>query len=443
MKTRTNRGAALVTVLVFALVFSVIGLAFLQLAAYEVGATIYRDSSSTAFFAADAGIEAAKGRIFQDGTWRDGFPEPGDPCGDGRYVLTITDSLYRGEPASILRSSGYVKNARRNVEVFGQIVQAAFFEGIWAKDQIKLGGNAKIDGHAHADGCFSKNTGSPGSTTPCYTDEEMLALRNCVDGNCGDQFSHGYLITPPKAYTEPDSFPGATYYYVRATDVGGPLAEILDRNRQSFVPKRTVPVTLKSGHYFYRPNPGNFSQVGPYSAAGSWFPLDTARGDRTVIANFGEMANGHGDVADIDIVNGGGPVIASTLINARFTGISKSDRLDPRFWQGGELVVKTDARFEPENGVTMIVKDLRRANATVALGTRGGCGLTYVTGNVFLGNGSATIEGTLICLTSVELTGTLVARWNPCFIQKGPPWVRFVGEGTSGLFQVLLWRETP
>jgi len=435
MNHKRESGAALIMVLMFALVFSVVGLAFLTLSVYELRGTDYRDRSSSAFFVADGGIEAAKAYLFHDGTWRGGFPAPGMVIGQGACVLAVRDSTYKNKPALALVSSGSIGNATRNVTVLGEVVNAATLLNFYATNQIRLGGNVKIKGLAHADGCIAPAAGAPGSLGTCYTDDQLVALtKPCKDGNCGDQLSHGYQIKPPRAYTEPDSFPRATYYYVKATDVAGPLAEVLDRNGKSLVPPRFIPVTVKAGRYLYSLDPNHLS--GPLS----YFPL--AAGDVGVVVNFAEKVVGHGGLADIDIVNGGTDV-ACTIINTSFHGVTKADRLNTAMWSGGDVTLKAKSTFLPAIGITMIAHNLKRANADVVLGTANSCGLTYVTGDMLLGNGNAEVNGTVICLGSIELTGNLSATWNNCYFEKAPSWLTSPSSDTSGLFQVLLWKEEP
>src|SRR5512146_1536261 len=69
----SERGMALLTVLVFAFVFLIGVTAFFAIAGYEAGQAQMRQDSARAFYLADGAIEQAKGELVMNGRWTAGY----------------------------------------------------------------------------------------------------------------------------------------------------------------------------------------------------------------------------------------------------------------------------------------------------------------------------------------------------------------------------------
>ena len=202
-----QQGMALMTVLVFSFIFVLGVAAFFTVAAYEANRAEISEHSTRAFFLADGAIERAKGELLFDGRWDTGYAWTNSD--GGRYRLAVSDTVFQGATRTKFYAEGQFHRNKRDVEVIANIVPPGYEIAILILGDIDIKGNICLDGGAHANGTI---TGGGHFT-------------------CGGTYDEGYIVKPPVVYTEPDSFPGATYYYVTAERVGATnKLYIKDRN---------------------------------------------------------------------------------------------------------------------------------------------------------------------------------------------------------------------
>jgi hypothetical protein len=428
-RLQNQRGLALLTVLVFSFVFIVGVMAFFAVASYEANQTEVREHSTRAFYLADGAIDRAKVDLLANGRWDDGYAWTN--FDGGSYKLTVNqDTTWNGQPAAWFYAEGRFGRTKRDVEVFADIVPPAWEIAILALGDINTQGNICLDGHAHAN-------------------EEMDG-DNFRD-DCPGTFDGGYTILPPPAYTEPDSFPGATYYYVTAQRTPTKQLYVKDRNG----------ATLYTYTHPASPHPEitwdiNNSQVlsidyrlngpGPHALDDTVGVFVMQGADTAVVINFGEGTAGKHDVTNI-LVQATGNVdaaITSTIINARFTGITTLDRLDQDDWEGGELRLRTATAFAPRLCISMIVKSLDKGNAQVQLGTAQRPALTYIMGDADWSQGQLSVTGTIIALGDMSFGGGIDLTYNRAFIGCLPPALRENWPtNVSGEMKILEWKEPP
>jgi hypothetical protein len=258
---------------------------------------------------------------------------------------------------------------------------------------------------------------------------------------------------PPVAYTEPDSFPDATYYYVTAQK--NPTEELTIRDRNGAI-QRTIPAgaPIDAGGELTWSIDGSrklsiryqINGPGPHALdpAANVFPK--VGPDHAVVINFGQGtpgkhdAYGHRGQATGNVTT----TITPTIINARFTGTTVLDRLDKDFWEGGEFDLKTATVFAPDYCISVIAKRIDKANAQASMGTANSPCLNYIMGDVDWSNGQFSMFGTLISLGDMSFGGGTNLNYDSGFIDCLPP---VLGANwpvpTSGRMEVLNWNEPP
>jgi hypothetical protein len=340
------------------------------------------------------------------------------------------DTTWNGQPASWFYAEGRFGRTKRDVEVFADIVPPALEIAILALGDIDTGGNICLDGHAHANG-----------------DMDGDHFRD----DCPGTYDGGYTILPPPAYTEPDSFPGATYYYVTAQRT--PTKELYVKDRNG--------ATLFTYTHPASPHPEitwdiNNSQVlsidyklngpGPHALDDTIGVFVMQGADTAVVVNFGEGTPGKHDITEILVQATGNveAVITSTVINARFTGTTVADRLDEDFWVGGNTELKTATTWAPRLCISMIMKSLDKANSQVNLGIPARPALSYIMGDADWSNGQFSITGTVIALGDMSFGGGVNLTYNRAFIGCLPPALRENWPtNVSGEMKILEWKEPP
>ncbi len=430
-----ERGMAMMTVLVFGFIFIVGTLAFFKVAGFEAGRTQIAQNSTRAFYLADGAIEKAKKEVLIDGRWRVGFPMTSED--GGSYRMQVSDTLFEGSTRTRFYAEGFWGRNKRDVEVVANIRPAGLGVAIHASGNIDLRGNICLDGFAHANG----------------------TIINPDKFRCGstrvNTYDSGTHVDPPPVYTEPDSFPGATYYHVTVTKGQGAQKDTLwiqDRNRApiSFwihpaAPHADMTWSYNSGarrlDIEFKPTNSLDQVSGAFPRLGS---------DFTVVVNFAGRKQTSPPKIDhvtsnVTIQETGTPpyAIQTTLINARFEGATTADRLDRNKWEGGNVECKTKARFEPLYCIAMITRTVS-GNAQAELGTANRPALTYVMENVDFSTGQWSIYGTLISLGDIQVGGGVNLTFDPRFISCLPPSIGTNWPaGTSGSMQILAWREPP
>ena len=422
-----QRGMAMITVLIFSLVFIIGMLAFFTVAGYEANQAEVREHTTRAFFLADGAIERAKGELLRDGRWDDGYAWTN--ADGGRYKLTVSSTTWQGQPASRFYAESVFGRSKRDVEVFADISPPGFGIAILALGSITTRGNVSLVGHAHANGDMDGNHFVPGSGT----------------------FDGEYVLTPPPAFTEPDSFPGATYYFVTAERVPSKTLFVKDRNGDTLAsfPFGTSPhseITWDINNANVLTFDYKLNGPGPHALDDSLGVFIRQGADSAVVINFGQgTPTKH--VATNLIVQASGNVAATikpTIINARFTGTTNEDRLNKGFWVGGEIDLKTATTFAPRLCVSGIFKRLDKTTAQAAIGTPSRPCLTYIMGDVDWSAGQFTMYGTLIALGNMLFGGGTNLNYDSGFISCLPPSFRDNWPaGTSGSMKVLEWREPP
>lgn len=426
-----QRGMAMITVLIFSLVFIIGMLAFFTVAGYEAKQAEIREHSTQAFFLADGAIERAKGELLGNGRWDDGYAWTNSD--GGRYKLTVTDTTWQGQDATKFYAEGVFGRSKRDVEVFANIDPPGFGIAILALGNIRTQGNVTLVGHAHANGDMVGNNFRPESGT----------------------FDGEYVLTPPPAFTEPDSFPGATYYYVTARELPSKELYVKDRNGVTLAtyPFGTSPhpeISWNIGNVPGKPQLLTFDYrlngPGPHALDDSLGVFIRQGADKAVVINFGQgTPTKH--VATNLIVQATSNVVATikpTIINARFTGTTNLDRLNKGFWVGGDIDLKTATTFAPRLCVSLIIKRLDKTTAQATIGTASRPCLTYIMGDVDWSAGQFTMYGTLIALGDMLFGGGTNLYYDSGFISCLPPSFRDNWPaGTSGTMKVLEWREPP
>ena len=442
-RASAERGFALLTVLIFALIVGIAGLAFFAMVSYENRNALYRQHSSEAFYLADGAIEQARAKLLEDMTWRG--PIPVTPLGNGTYNLTATDSTWvDGDDALYLYAEGHVADADRAVEAWVRVRPAAGENFIVMNDMISSHGNLCLNGHVHVNG--DADFGS-----------------NDVHLKCGGTYTEGFPIYPPPAHTEPEYFPNSTYYYVYADPITKSDVYVykFDKTLGDTVNVTAQVGDLKATGVFRWDNAssrfvydfsGKIHSVPGHPYAWKYyfdshtgkFAMDTAAGDSSVVVNFGDVYGPPYYVSDLFFKQQpGDPPIEATIIDTRFIGASEEDRILSKKWTGGAVRFGGSAAFAPRNCIALVIHDVDFGNARVQLGTPSNPALTYITKDVVKVNGQLAVEGTMIVLHDFFNTGGPDITFNPAFLTCMPPqWSQLFGEG-SGIMVVLEWKEIP
>jgi hypothetical protein len=428
MPIGNDRGMAMLTVLVFSFVFIVGIMAFFTVNAYEANQAKMRENSTRAFFLADGAIERAKLELIGNINWDAGYAWT-DYDG-GRYKLTVTrDSTWNGIPAAHFYAEGVWGRNKRDVEVFCKIAPPTDSLAIWAGGEITTRGNVDLVGHAHANGDMD-GSHFRGSGT----------------------YDNGYEIRPPAAYTEPDSFPGATYYYVTANATPNPdELYIKDRNGT------TLATYLKNGaavhsEFSWDISPSRILQVnvdqngnGPHVFDYNVGPFAHQGADHAVVINFGQGTINQHDRTNLNMQSTGNvdEPIEATIINARYTGGNLPlDRYNKANWYGGTLDMYTNLLFEPRYCIATITKSIDHANASNQFGSQAHPALVYVMGDVPQSGGQFTVVGSLLMLGDAYFGGGTNLAFNKAFIDCLPPVLKTNWpSGASGEMVIYEWRE--
>ncbi len=442
-----QRGFALFTVIVFAFLILITGMAFFAMASYETKAAIYREDSSEAFYLADAGIELARSEILNEGTWRGPVPETA--LGAGTFTVQVVDSIYpaTGDSAIHVYSEGHVRRSDRAVEAWLDAVPPEYALALLVMEDIFVRGNLCVEGHLHANGDADFGPA-----------DVMLT--------CDGTYSENFVILPPAIYTEPEYYPNSTYYYVRGLYVPGSTekkkskadlieARIFDRYDNDITESMPFIISAETNLLDYDLDSatfifdldGNISGVPTvdylFGDNSPYFALDTAAGHTSVVVNFGTYLGSTPTRSRIELksTDASGSVRA-TLINSRYIGTPGGDRLDWRNWDGGMTYLATKLTFEPRSGIALITHYLDQANALVQIGTEANPALLYVTRDVDDVQGQLTVTGSVVVLGNWINQGGPGVSWNPGFIPLLPPFLEgFPFGGVSGITELLDWRE--
>ena len=222
---------------------------------------------------------------------------------------------------------------------------------------------------------------------------------------CGGQADDGYAIIPPALYTEPDSFPGSTYYFVTVDRAAG-IATLKLRDRDGIVLGEWPEGSLPHPDFAWKLSSANTLEVEcrsgwPLDHATGPFPL--ADGDSAVVINFAGNASSGARQTDL-LIGAGGPPIRATLINTSFDGLTTLDRFQRYFWRGGMTRLKGRVLMEPMAGLGLAVKTLSSSGPVVIGSGKYPMGI-YTTGTLDLSSSNWIVVGSVIAMDDVTFGG--------------------------------------
>ena len=111
MKKLNQKGAILGIVLIFMLIFTLMGFGLLNLSAVDAVEVVKAVQSTQAFWAAEAGLEKAKWHLKIDKSWNNSLD---DSFGNGSYIVILENA---GSDEVTIKSTGTINNQDRAVEV--------------------------------------------------------------------------------------------------------------------------------------------------------------------------------------------------------------------------------------------------------------------------------------------------------------------------------------
>jgi hypothetical protein len=264
---------------------------------------------------------------------------------------------------------------------------------------------------------------------------------------CGE-YTSGFKITPSPIHTEPDSFPGATYYYVRGHPDGYALIYNAAGENVTSAADSARLASVTSYNAAAKTFTYTFDDAGLvesfFDDAVGVFRRDTS--DVSVVVNFGETAvvDPPGIEARSAVVLAGGltTTIRATIINTRFTGVTDQQRTDADFWMGERLTL-LQIILEPPNGIGAIAYDFQKlGGAPVRVGTEAWPAYLYVTHDLLEARSNFLHVGAVTCLGNWNSSGGPNLTYNAGFIDHLPDYLVYgrIG-GVSGSLKVLRWRE--
>ncbi len=437
-QARTRDGGfALLALMVFILVVITVGASMFAMASYETKGALYRQQSHEAFNLAEGAIERARAKLLEDRAWREGWSgvpialqDLGSPA---TYDLAISDTSLPSLPELrspvFLRAEGHVGNAHRAIELIADLPPTGFDMPFLVMGMAEVGGALQVDGPAHVN---EDATGGSGHGEPHIVGD--------------DGYTEGFDLQPPIIYTDPDHFPGATYYYVKGIKVGSVYqARILDRNMNDITGTVDMSPLLSynSGSNTYTFRFDSDARIAEYFHPTTGV-FRMAAGDNSIVVNFGEVPLGPNGALyqELDFDGTGGVSIPATVINSRFMGTTIEQRLETENWAGTRVLIK-QVTFEPLNGIGLICHDLERSGSTQAfLGTPAHPALTYVTRNVVMINSNLNVYGALICLGNFHSTGSPDIVYEPGFLGLVPDYLYDAWTpGVSGTLRIYRWKE--
>jgi len=266
--------------------------------------------------------------------------------------------------------------------------------------------------------------------------------------HCGD-LTDGFDIAPPAIHTEPASYPDATYYYVRGTKVGSDYqARIYDALGNDITTalgdSLTGVTSYNNGQKAFTFDFDSDAEINHYFDQVSGV-FSRSAGDQAVVVNFGECPvinpPGINGIANV-VIDGTNASVNSTIINARFTGVTTADRLDAAFWDGGNTSLK-QLTMEPDYGIAIIAKDfMNNGAARVDMGTAAQPAYVYVTGDIAGMNSNFELVGAITLLGDWDSNGHLTFYYDEGFLADLPTYLFDTwDDGVTGALKILTWRE--
>src|ERR1051326_6719365 len=153
---RDESGAVLIMVLAFSLIMVTVGLAFMTAGTGESRNSGARQSSSRAFWIAEAGYQRFAAEEFKDPSWALSHRTFNEAVGGGNYVLTVDDTTIAGLPhafhltsiAAITRAGmdvGGNNLVRRTIDVATVPDIAAYDYMLFANNNVNIQSNSAYD----------------------------------------------------------------------------------------------------------------------------------------------------------------------------------------------------------------------------------------------------------------------------------------------------------
>jgi hypothetical protein len=416
-------GYALLTVTVFALILLTAGVSYYSVATYETRGAIQRARMMQAFYLADGAVERARAKFLEDRVWRDGWTDVAEA--DGRYGLALADTVVDGERAMRITATGQVGTITRRIVLLGSAPPTALDLAILTGRNLRATGNLCLQGRAHANDDANFGAGD-------------RRLR------CGGTYTERFRLTPPALYTEPDSFPGATYYFLRGMRVGSnTYAKIYDADMNDIT---SVIGDSLGGIVSYAASSKTFTYTFANANISKYFAdpdgkFARAPGDHAVVVNFGASPPNPPDVLSIVTFNGNA-VVHATILNTRYVGAGSGDRLNSASWRGGSVTLRR-VTFEPYYGIGIAAHNfVKSGSSNVLVGTAPAPSLVYATRNVSGLNASFTLRGGIFCLADWSSASNPTVIHDPGYVADLPDFLRDGStEGVSGTLHVMAWRE--
>jgi hypothetical protein len=427
-----HAGFVLPATVIFTFIVMIATLGFSSMVSYETRAALNRQATVESFYLADGAVERARARLMNDGDWRGTLS--GVPEGDGTYDLAVSDTtLPVIGPAVKIVGTGHVGATDRRVELWAQVESSALEYALFVGGDAEVSGNFCLTGTALVVGDAS---GSSPAQPPLFT--------------CGGTYREFVTETPPRAYTIPDSFPGATYYSVRGNSTSPARARIYNRLGQDITGATDLSDVLTFGGSTFAFAFDTDAKIGKYfDPTTGIFALGAH--DAYVVVDFGEAPTvsppGANGVARLlfdghNPPHGTMPQITATVINTRFVGTTEAQRLDPAYWRGSTVEYQ-ECQLSPVNGLALIGRTLDCPTGNGAeLGTSAHPALLYVTGAVSQLGSNLEVIGCLTTLGDFHSHGGPAITSNPGFVTDLPAFLKRGGSsGGSGTVHVVRWRE--
>ncbi len=178
-RSKRERGFALVAAIVFLFVIMMLGASMIQLAVQELANASRAKREAQAFNLAEAGIDYAAWRLYNDGG--SGLPKTWTESGLAGGSFSVTAQNWNGSPTTVLlMSTGLSQGWTSEVKVVGKFLSngvsdqnVVFDHAVFSNSDMTMSGSFDITGDAHANG----NITLKGSPTVLGNVSAMGAIR--------------------------------------------------------------------------------------------------------------------------------------------------------------------------------------------------------------------------------------------------------------------------
>lgn len=426
-KIVNDDGYVLLAAAVAVLLVTIVGYAIFGVAAAETKGAVYRQDSTEAFYLADAAVERARAKFLEDETWRDGWTNVA--FGRGHYDLALADTtLSDGTVVVNIEATGRVNQAARRIEAVVRVPHTAFDMALFVVGDGEIGGNLCLQGQAY----FS------GEADFGHHDAHLA---------CGGTYEDGYPLSPPPFKTEQSYYPNTSYYTVQCNKVGTKYVAVIRDKNNNDVSSRAGANPMNEVLTYNSSNKAFTFTFASSAAITKYFDDATGvfkreAGDVAVVINFGKQSLIEAaSIANIDI-QGGGAILHTSILNARFTGTAEAQRLNNKYWKGGRISLKS-VRFQPYNGISCLAYDLGQSGSSqVYLGDATWPGLVYVVHDADNVNSNLTVTGSMVLLNDWDCQGGMNYTYSSTYIARLPTYfLQGWNAGVSGTLEFASWTE--